>query len=63
MFDISFSELLIVIFAVILFISPKNIPSIARTSGKMLKKSKSFIDDIIGQNKLGYNCHLESLML
>ena len=46
MFDISFSELLIVIFAVILFISPKNIPSIARTSGKMLKKSKSFMADI-----------------
>jgi len=46
MFDISFSELLLVILAVILFISPKNIRSIARASGRMLKKSKSFMEDI-----------------
>jgi Tat protein translocase TatB subunit len=46
MFDISFSELLIVMFAVILFISPKNIPSIARSAGRMLKKSKSLMADI-----------------
>ena len=46
MFDISFSELLIVIFTAILFIPSKNIPTIARTFGKMLKKSKSFMADI-----------------
>ena len=46
MFDISFSELLIVIFTAILFIPSKNIPTIARAFGKMLKKSKSFMADI-----------------
>ena len=46
MFDISFSELLIVIFTAILFIPSKNIPKIARAFGKMLKKSKSFMADI-----------------
>ncbi|MDG2252765.1 MAG: Sec-independent protein translocase protein TatB [Methylophilaceae bacterium] len=46
MFDISFSELLLIIFALIIFISPKNIPTIARAFGKMLKKSKSFMSDI-----------------
>ena len=46
MFDISFSELLLVIFALILFISPKNILSVARAAGRIVKKSKSFMADI-----------------
>ncbi|MDC0422872.1 twin-arginine translocase TatA/TatE family subunit [Methylophilaceae bacterium] len=46
MFDISFSELLIVIFAAILIIPPKKIPIIAKTFGRTLKKSKSFMADI-----------------
>ena len=46
MFDISFSELLIVIFVLIIFISPKNIPLIARAAGRMLNRSKSFMGDI-----------------
>jgi sec-independent protein translocase protein TatB len=46
MFDISFSELLVVIFVLIIFVSPKNIPAIARAAGRMLQKAKNFMADI-----------------
>jgi len=46
MFDISFAELLVVVFALIIFISPKNIPMLARGAGKITKKVRFFIADI-----------------
>ena len=46
MFDISFAELLVVVFALIIFISPKNIPMLARGAGKITKKVRFFISDI-----------------
>ena len=42
MFDISFAELL----ALIIFVSPQNIPILARGAGKITKKIKSFMSDI-----------------
>ncbi len=46
MFDISFSELIVVIFVLIIFVSPKNIPAIARAAGRMLQKATNFMADI-----------------
>jgi len=46
MFDISFAELFVVVFALIIFISPKNIPMLARGAGKITKKVRFFISDI-----------------
>ena len=46
MFDISFAELLVVVFALIMFVSPKNIPLLARGAGKLMKKVRFLISDI-----------------
>ena len=46
MFDISFAELLVVLLALIIFVSPQNIPILARGAGKITKKIKSFMSDI-----------------
>ncbi len=46
MLDISFSELLIIIFVFIVIVSPKNIPSIARAAGRTIQKAKVFMADI-----------------
>jgi len=46
MLDISFSELLIIIFVFIVIVSPKNIPSIARATGRTIQKAKVFMADI-----------------
>ena len=46
MFDISFAELLVVLLALIIFVSPQNIPILARGAGKIAKKIKSFMSDI-----------------
>ena len=46
MFDISFAELIIIFLALILFVSPSNMPMLARGAGKITKKVKIFISDI-----------------
>jgi|TARA_B100000768_G_scaffold170874_1_gene177632 Tat protein translocase TatB subunit len=46
MFDISFAELIIIFLALILFVSPNNMPMLARGAGKITKKVKIFISDI-----------------
>ncbi|MFL2980131.1 MAG: twin-arginine translocase TatA/TatE family subunit [Methylophilaceae bacterium] len=46
MFDISFAELIIIILAIIIFVSPKNLPVLARGAGKFSKKLKNFIYEI-----------------
>jgi len=46
MFDISFAELIIIFLVLIIFVSPKNIPMLARGAGKVTKKVKFFISDI-----------------
>ena len=46
MFDISFAELIIIILVLIIFISQKNLPVLARGAGKITKKIKNFIYEI-----------------
>ena len=46
MFDISIAELIIIFLSIILFVSPNNIPILARGAGKITKKVKIFISDI-----------------
>ena len=46
MFDISIAELIIIFLSIILFVSPNNIPMLARAAGKITKKVKIFILDI-----------------
>ena len=46
MFDISFAELITIFLVIIVFIAPKNIPTLARGAGKATKKIRIFISDI-----------------
>ncbi|MDA9210642.1 Sec-independent protein translocase protein TatB [Methylophilaceae bacterium] len=46
MFDISFTELFIIFLVLIIFVSPKKIPMLARAGGKIIKKVKIFMSDI-----------------
>ena len=46
MFNISLSELIIVLLTIIFFVSPENIPILARGAGKATKKVRIFILDI-----------------
>ena len=46
MFDISFAELVVVILVLIICVSPKNIPVLARGAGKLTKKVRLFLSDI-----------------
>ena len=43
MFDISLAELVIITLVLIIFVSPKNIPVLARGAGKITKKLKFFV--------------------
>lgn len=46
MFDISFSELIVILVVIILFVSPKNLPLLARGAGKLAQKIKIFTQEI-----------------
>ena len=46
MFDISISELFVIILAIIIFVAPKNLPTLARALGKITQKTKNFILEI-----------------
>jgi len=46
MFDISIAELIIITMAIIIFVAPKNLPTLARTLGKVSQKIKNFLHEI-----------------
>ena len=46
MFDISFSELVLITIVFILFVSPKKIPTLAKSVGQFSQKIKQFIFDV-----------------
>ena len=46
MFDISFSELVLITIVFILFVSPKKIPTFAKSAGQFSQKIKQFIFDV-----------------
>ena len=46
MFDISISELFVIILAIIIFVAPKNLPTLASALGKITQKTKNFILEI-----------------
>ena len=46
MLDISLDELLVVICVIIIFVAPKNLPTIVRSVGRVFKKVRNFIDEI-----------------
>ena len=46
MFDISIAELIIITMAIITFVAPKNLPTLARTLGKVSQKIKNFFLEI-----------------
>jgi len=46
MFDISISELLIIFLVLIIFVGPKNLPTIAKTFGKISGKVKDFFNNV-----------------
>jgi Tat protein translocase TatB subunit len=47
MFDLSFSEILVVLVGIIIFIKPEDLPEIARFCGKFFGKIKNYYDEII----------------
>ncbi len=46
MFGISFNELLIILLLMVIFINPKDIPSVIKTIAQFIKKIKSFVYEI-----------------
>ena len=46
MLDISLAELLVVIGVIIIFVAPKNLPTLGRSVGRVFKKVRNFIDEI-----------------
>ena len=46
MLDISFAELFIVLLVAIIFVSPKNFPSLFKSMARLYKKSKNSLLDI-----------------
>ena len=46
MLDISLAELLVVICVIIIFVEPKNLPTLGRSVGRVFKKVRNFIDEI-----------------
>ena len=46
MLDISLAELLVVICVIIIFVAPKNLPTLGRSVGRVFKKVRNFIDEI-----------------
>ena len=46
MFDISFAELIIILLVIIIFVSPKNLPILARGVGRIIKRIKIFMLEI-----------------
>ena len=47
MLDISLAELLVVICVIIIFVAPKNLPTLGRSVGRVFKKVRNFIRRII----------------
>ena len=46
MLDISLAELLVDICVIIIFVAPKNLPTLGRSVGRVFKKVRNFIDEI-----------------
>ncbi len=46
MLDISFAELIVILLAIIIFVAPKNLPTVGRAFGKTIRNVKVFFDDI-----------------
>ena len=46
MFDISFAELVLITIVFILFVSPKKIPTLAKSAGQFSQKIKQLIFDV-----------------
>jgi sec-independent protein translocase protein TatB len=59
MFDISLAELVIITLVLIIFVSPKNIPVLARGAGKITKKLKFFVSEI--KQELGRESRFKQL--
>lgn len=57
MFDISFAELVTILVIILLFISPKNLPVLARATGKLAQKIKNFIGEIKSELDREENFH------
>lgn len=46
MFDVSFTELLLVVIAAVVFIRPSDIPSVVNAVAKALKSVRGFVDEV-----------------
>tara|TARA_B100000035_G_scaffold24868_2_gene19571 strand:+ start:54504 stop:54725 length:222 start_codon:yes stop_codon:yes gene_type:complete len=46
MLDISLAELFVVMCVIIIFVAPKNLPTLGRFLGKIFKKIRIFIEEI-----------------
>lgn len=46
MLDISLAELVVVLFVIIIFVAPKNLPTLGRALGRIFRNVKKFIEDI-----------------
>jgi sec-independent protein translocase protein TatB len=59
MLDISLAELLVVICVIIIFVAPKNLPTLGRSVGRVFKKVRNFIDEI--KNEIDTEERIEEL--
>jgi sec-independent protein translocase protein TatB len=46
MFDVGFSELVVIAIVALIFLGPKQLPEVARTAGRWLAKFRRFVSDV-----------------
>ena len=46
MLDISLAELIVILCVIVIFVAPKNLPTLGRFFGRALRKTKNYIDNI-----------------
>lgn len=49
MFDIGWSEIMVIVMVAIIVVGPKDIPKLLRTVGKFINKAKSMVRDVQSQ--------------
>ncbi|AKH39187.1 MULTISPECIES: Sec-independent protein translocase protein TatB [Nitrosomonas] len=59
MFDVSFTEMLVILIVALIVIGPERLPRVARTMGHLLGRARRYVDSV--KNDIRYEIELEEL--
>lgn len=59
MFDVSFTEMLVILIVALIVIGPERLPRVARTIGHLLGRARRYVDSV--KNDIRYEIELEEL--